>query len=288
MNINLSPVKEYVQAQNLKLFGFSVMTDEGIHSYEPGNGNPLNNSYSVTKSYTATAIGMLWEKGLLSLDEPIVDILKGEGIRYQDKNWEKVTVRHALSHKMGIARGYLDIDVEDIYAYGTTDFLEVAFREPLPHAPGDFYRYSDAAYYLLSRVFAARAKEKMDNFLMRELLVPMRVREAAWSRCPMHYPMGATGLYIRSSDMVKLGYLYANGGIYDGKRLLSEEWIREDQSSQFAFQKANDQGLLGKGGMLGQMLVYSPSGRYAAAWHSYGGDKHAKALTEILNSIIKE
>ncbi|MFQ9800117.1 MAG: serine hydrolase [Clostridia bacterium] len=76
----------------------------------------------------------------------------GELPEGHDPRWEKVTVEQVVKHRFGTGEGYLDIDVEDIRDYGTNDFLQVVFRHPLAFEPGTHDQYSDAAYYLLSRV----------------------------------------------------------------------------------------------------------------------------------------
>lgn len=283
MEEKLRQIKAEIDRRDWKPYGFALMTDQGIAELETQGCNACNDSYSVTKAYVATAAGMLWERGRLDLDEPVLDVLKD--YRAQDGAWRRVTLRHALGHCMGIGRGYLDIDVEDIWSYGTTDFLEVVFREKLPYEPGAREQYSDAAYYLASRVIEERAGEPVDRFVMREMMIPMKVREAAWSRCPMNHPIGATGLYIRSWDMVKLGWLYVNGGLYEGRRMFSERWLREEQKGGLAFRRRGD-ALFYKGGMNGQMLMFSAEKRFAAAWHSFTGDGRAEGLPECVEKIM--
>lgn len=286
--MDLTAIQTYVDKHQVTLFDHAVMTKDGISELVTGKGNPLNNSYSVTKCYASAAIGLLWQEGKIGLDEPVVDVLRGEYDGYADPNWEKVLVRHALGHTMGIDKGYLDIDVEDIYTYGTDDFLTYAFSVPLPHEPGSHYRYSDGAYYIVSRLVERRSGEKLDEFLMRRLLYPMKVQEAAFSRCPRNHPMGATGLYIRSRDMVKLGYLYALRGAWEGEQLLSEKWIEEEEKNEFSFGKSSVEGVFGKGGMCGQMLLYSPAKQYAAAWHTYTTDGRDKGLFECTCRLLEE
>ena len=106
---------------------------------------------------------------------------------------------------------------------------------PLAYLPGTLYYYTDAAYYLLSRLVSLIAGENVDSLLLHRIHRAMRFRELAWSRCPHEYPIGATGLYISAEDMVKLGALYLNGGVYEGKRLLSEEWVRKVIASEYEF-----------------------------------------------------
>lgn len=276
--MDLTAVQAYVDQNQVTLFDYAVMTPEGITEWTTGKGNPLNNSYSVTKCYASAAIGLLWQEGKIGLDEPVLDVLKGEYDGYADPKWEKVLVRHALGHTMGIDKGYLDIDVEDIFTYGTDDLLQYALSAKLPHEPGCHYQYSDGAYYIVSRLISRRSGEKMDEFLMKRLLWPMKVQEAAFSRCPRNHPIGATGLYIRSRDMVKLGYLYAMRGAWEGKQLLSEKWIEEEEKNEFSFGRSSVDGVFSKGGMRGQMLLYSPRKQYAVAWHSYTTDGRISGL----------
>lgn len=276
MNMNI--FRRYADEHQILLFDHAVMTAEGISELVTGRGNPANNSYSVTKCFASAAIGLLWDEGKIGLDEPVTEVLRGEFEGLGDAKWKDVRVRHALGHTMGIDRGYLDIDVEDIGSYGTDDFLQYAFSAPLKYAPGEHYCYSDAAYYIVSRLVARRAGEKMDEYLMRRLLRPMRVQEAAFSRCPRNHPIGATGLYIRARDMVKLGWLYSQRGMWEGRRLISEKWIEIEESGAFSFSRGPAEGVFHKWGMRGQMLLYAQSGKYAAAWHAYCEDSRCEGL----------
>ena len=285
--MDLSPVLAYTKEHQLTLFDHAVMTKDGISELVTGMGNPLNNSYSVAKCFAAAAVGFLWDEGKIGLDEPVTDVLKGE---YDSAapGWEKVLVRHALGHTMGIGCGYLDIDTEDIFSYGTDDFLTYAFSAPITHTPGEHYCYSDAAYYIVSRLVERRSGEKLDEFLMHRLLMPLRVQEAAFSRCPRNHPIGATGLYIRSRDMVKLGYVYCRRGAWEGRQLLSEAWVRIEEQEAFNFKETSVKGVYAKGGMRGQMLLYSPGGEYAAAWHSYCTDGRSRGLVECTCALLEQ
>ena len=84
--------------------------------------------------------------------------------------------------------------------------------------------------------------EKLDDFLRPRLLMPLHVREAAFSKCPMGYPIGATGMYVRTEDMAKLGEVYQNGGTFEGKRLLSKEWSRLFLSGNMSLQRWKTEG----------------------------------------------
>ena len=284
MTAIMKRIEAEIRKIDMNLYDFALMTESGCEELRIQPCNACNNSYSVTKAFVATAAGLLWDRGLLDLDRPVPEFFPEYAPA--DAKWNRVTLRHALTHTMGIGRGYLDIDVEDISDYGTLDFLEVVFREPLSHEPGAVYQYSDAAYYLASRIVESAAGEPADCFLQRELLTPLKVQESAWSRCPMNHPIGATGLYIRAKDMVKLGWLYANGGVFEGKQLLPERWLREERQGELSFRSCGNGDARGKGGMYGQMLMFSPEKKFAAAWHSLTTDRRAAHLPGLIEELL--
>ena len=78
--------------------------------------------------------------------------------------------------------------------------------------------------------------------------------------------------------MVKLGYLYSCRGEWEGRRLISEKWIETEERCGFTFSQGPTPGVYHKWGMLGQILIYSPEKRWAAAWHSYSPDDRCAGL----------
>ena len=260
------------------LYDFAMWTKEtGVQSHRFQPCNRCNNSYSVAKTFTMTAIGLLWDDGKL-------DVTDSLGRIFSEPEWNGVTIEHALTHRIGYGQGHLDIDVEDISEYPTDDFLKLALSYPRPYAPGEHYQYTDAAFYLLSRVVDHIAGEKLDSLLWQRLIRPMGFQEIAWSRCPHEYPMGATGLYVSSHDMVKLGALYLNGGVYNGQRLISSEWVKLAQERGYELHTAAE-GIIGKGGMYGQFLGYAPAKGAAFAWHAFDEGKTRKTVADYLAQL---
>ncbi|MBE6678619.1 MAG: beta-lactamase family protein [Ruminococcaceae bacterium] len=247
----------------------------------PANG--AQNSYSVAKVFTVTAIGMLVDRGLLRTDERVCDILRSQLPSDTDPAWETMTVHHLLKHSAGFAGGCLDIDAENQVPIAGEDYLGYLFGSKPQYIPGTESRYSDAAYYLLSRVFTAKSGEKMDDYLLTHLFYPLGFREMAWSKCPMGYPMGATGLYVYTEDLAKLGVLYLNRGLYHGKQLVSAEWVETVLREGYEFAKTPGGGY-GKGGMYGQMLIFYPKQDRVVAYHSFGGD----GLVSYLDAVAKQ
>lgn len=238
--------------------------------YSPGN--PCQNTYSVAKLFTATAIGILWDRKELRLDEKICDIfaqeLPAEGM---DERWYETTVEMVLTHSAGLPGGFLDIDCNRSADF-TQDFLRHLFTCPLVYDPGTQSRYSDGAFYLLSRVVSKKTGKKLDDFLWEECLWEMGFQEMAWSHCPKGYPMGATGLYIHSEDMAKLGEVYLHGGLYGTQRVLSEQWVNAAVEKGYAIEWDDTHTIYYKGGMCGQKLIVAPQQDRVLALQAYGAN----------------
>lgn len=265
----LDTMKQLIEQQQLNVYALAEITDAGTKTLQVQPANACNNSYSVAKVFTATAIGMLQDAGKLDVHDLVFPLLKQAFPSDYDRNWEKVTIEHALTHQIGFDQGFLDIDTEDIHTYGTSDFLNVVLSRRLPFEPGTRRVYSDAAYYLLSRILTAIAGETLDRFLQQRLFTPLRFQEVAWSNCPEGYPMGATGLYIRTEDMAKLGWTYLNKGIYQGRRIVSEAWVEQALACGYELARQDAGHAFAKGGMHGQLLHISFDARRVVAAHGY-------------------
>ena len=231
--------------------------------------NPTCDSYSVAKAFTVTALGLLYDRGLLTPETRVFDVLPDKFPEGFDPAWRDVTLHHVMLHQIGIDRDCIDIDNETGETYPKdTDYLKLILSSSLPHKPGSFHKYNDAGYYLLSRIIERASGSDPAQLLRPILMDVMGFKEFAWSVCPEGFCMGATGLYIRTDDMVKLGILYLTGGEWKGTRIISREWVDKVLENGYEI-KPRGNGWYGKGGMRGQMLAFNPSLGRAVAWHAF-------------------
>lgn len=266
------------------LYAITVIEGGESRTLQLRPANAANNCYSIAKAFTVTALGMLYDSGLLDPGEFIADIFSDELPPNADPKWRRVTVDNVMLHRFGTEHGFLDIDGEDPARFGSDDYLDLVLRHPLRYEPGEKRVYSDAAYYLLSRVVTQKSGENLDDFLRSRLFIPLGFAEAAWSRCPRGYAMGATGLYLRTPDIAKLGVLYRDGGIFGGKRIISQKWCDIVFEHSYELSRTGKNGFA-KGGMFGQLLWLSPGLNLAVAWQSYDDSDRNRALTEFLYNI---
>ena len=256
--------------ENANVFFIGEYHNGKIETMRLQQTNPCQDTYSVSKAFVVTAIGMLVDRGLLTTDETLTDILADELPETYNEVWTKTTVHMLLLHKVGLSGGFLDIDCFDATQFGD-DYLAYVLNAPIAE---DFdlvkETYTDAAFYLLSRIVEKRAGMRTDDFLWQNLFYPTGCREAAWSHCPKGHAMGATGLYIRVEDMLKHGMIYLNGGMYEGKRILSEEWVKTVIDNGYELKSCGGGKAYGKGGMRGQKMMVVPAQNRVVAWLGCG------------------
>lgn len=235
-----------------------------LQKIEPAN--PTCNAYSVAKAFTVTAMGMLVDRGLLRPEDRLADHLAPFFPKGCDERWYEVTLDQLLLHRAGIGIK-LDIDAEDARGF-SSDYLAHVLSSALVFDPGTDRRYTDAAYYLLSRVIRAACGKDPAELLRPICMETMQFGEFAWSVCPKGCCMGATGLYLRTEDLLKLGVLYLREGDWMGERVISKDWVRTVLSRGYELRDIGG-GWFSKGGMRGQRVAFSPEKGLAVAWNSF-------------------
>lgn len=274
------------------VYDVALITSGGIEYWRHSHANHANNSHSVTKFFIASAIGTLYDKGLLSLEDRVTAFFspdeKPEGM---SPLWDEVTIYDVLRHKIGIEKvpHGVDDDDDDERAIGK-DYLGHVFSLEVIHKPDTFYKYSDEAYYLLGRVIHKVTGKPADQYLKETFFDPLAYNQWAMAKCPMGHPICGGGFFARSDDVAKLGWVYANNGLYDGKRLLSEKWITMAMENDFACTRFRDTDIFLKTGANGQCVAFSIKRPSAAAWHGYSTDngKRNDRLLEAYTRTLDE
>lgn len=275
--------KEILQHADANVFFIAEYSEDGIQAEALCTTNPCQNVYSIAKAFVVTAVGLLVDRGLLSTDELLTDLLADELPETYHPVWKQTSVEMLLLHKVGLTKNFLDIDSQDASSFGD-DYLSYILNAPIREDfDGTTSTYTDAAHYLLSRTVEKRAGMHLDDFLWKHLFHPLQFREAAWSHCPKGHAMGATGLYLRIEDLIKLGALYLNRGVCAGEHILSEQWVDTVFSRGYELKLQPDGFAYSKGGMRGQRLMILPHCHRAVAWMGCGNNDLREFVTEYFS-----
>lgn len=182
-------------------------------------GGPIE-TMSATKSIVSLAVGLLLDEGKLrSLDQPVCEFFP----EWKQGRKQTITVRHLLSHTSGLQN--LPSTEQEIYP--SPDVVQLALAAELDAVPGTTWSYNNKAVNLLAALVSKVAGERVDRYLDRRLFQPLGITDFKWDLDRAGNPYGMSGLQIRPLDFAKVGAMLADGGVWRGKRILSEGWVRE-------------------------------------------------------------
>ncbi len=268
-------IKHEVLQTGANVFRIALYEDGIWHEETLRQSCPCLNSYSLSKNFTATAIGIAQDMGLLSVEDTIIKYFPKKLPKCMDDKLERVKIKHLLTQTMGNMDGYLF--EKDRYTYDTDDWIRLILSKPLAYEPGEMFVYSNSTFYLLSCIIHKVSGMTMVHYLKNHLFRYMGIQEFAWETCPRGETMGATGLYMSTSDIAKLGVLYLNFGQYEGRQLISQQWVQQATKMhsasadgiQYGFSFwINNIGYHG-GGAYNQVILVIPEKKLVFAAHSY-------------------
>ena len=172
--------------------------------------------YSMTKSITALAVGILLGEGKLALTDSVTELLE---LRRADK-WRALTVEHLLTMTSGAL-------FCDFFSIVETNWQTAFFDESPLFSPGSKFFYNSINTYLLGRIVTRLSGLPLPEFIEQRLFAPMGITQFFFECDAMGYAKGGWGLYLTLEDMLKIAELLLHGGIFAGQRLVPAEWITE-------------------------------------------------------------
>ena len=117
----LDRMRAIAERDNMCVYSICEIKDGVSRNIDIVPSSNCHNSYSVTKAFVVTALGILEDRGLLSVDDPVYPIFADKFPEGFDEKWKKVKISDVMRHMVGFEYGFLDIDCEDILSYGTDD-----------------------------------------------------------------------------------------------------------------------------------------------------------------------
>lgn len=233
MSVNLLPFIQYCDQKRLNIFNLYVRQDGKVtDQFHWRIDDRRININSGSKSITSIAVGIAIDEGLLTLDTKVVDVLREYMPSGYDPKWEKVTVRHLLTmssgHSVALLSGYsfnpakpARDDLEEL------DWLKYIFEQPLTYEPGEHFCYNNANPYLLARMMNKLTGQNLLDWCRPRIFEPMNIRNPQWQTDPQGNTIGCGGISLSGEELGRFGQLLLDGGVYNGKRIVSEAYVRE-------------------------------------------------------------
>lgn len=180
--------------------------------------------YSHTKSFVSTAVGMAIDEGKLTLDSRFMDYFPDYAPMVTDKRVFDITLRDLLTMSSGFGDAFL-MSAERRKGQGFPDYIAYMVQKSLVNDPGSTFLYSNADTHLAGCMVEKAVGEPLMVYMCRKLFMPLGMGYPTWECDPQGTVFGGSGMYLPIEEMIKLGILYLQDGVWNGERLLSHEWV---------------------------------------------------------------
>jgi CubicO group peptidase (beta-lactamase class C family) len=253
--------------------------------------------FSLSKSFTSTAVGFAVAEGRLRVDDPVLSFFPGEAPRKPGPNLQAMKVRHLLS----MSTGHDKDTMEAMFGSPGRSIEKRFLALPVEHEPGTHFLYNTGASYMLSAIVQRVAGQRLTDYLTPRLFKPLGIEGARWDSFINGVDFGGFGLNLRTEDIARFGQLYLAKGLWNGKRILPESWIAEATSKQisngdmtesdwshgygYQFWRCRPRGVYRGDGAFGQYCIVMPEQDAVIAITSGLGDMQP-VLTRIWERIL--
>jgi len=208
-------------------------------------GREVHTLQSVTKSVTSILIGIAIRRGeIKSVETPLLSFFDGFNLTKVDPRLRRATLRDLLEMRTGVEwhetdRGF-DSTNTTVQLEASKDWIQFTLDQPMDADPGSKWVYNSGGSHLMSGVLKKATGRHAHQYAETHLFGPLGIREYHWKITPTGYPDTEGGLYLEAEQLAKIGYLYLKDGMWDGKRIVPEGWVKASTDERVA--KVNQAG----------------------------------------------
>ncbi|GAB4172377.1 MAG: hypothetical protein Fur005_34140 [Roseiflexaceae bacterium] len=186
--------------------------------YQPADRHVL---FSLSKSFTATAVGYAIGEGLFSLDDQVLGFFPAQAPAEPNDFLTAMRVRDLLS----MTSGHGEDTLMSMFMQPEGDWIKGFLHQPVTHQPGSHFVYNSGATYMLSAIVQLKSGQTLLEYLEPRLFKPLGIRNPVWEVCPHGINVGGWGLSITTEDIACFGQCYIQGGIWQGRQVVAAEWV---------------------------------------------------------------
>jgi CubicO group peptidase (beta-lactamase class C family) len=245
-----------------EMHGLMIMRHDKVCAegwWAPYGPGVRHGDQSLTKTYAATAVGLAVTEGLVRLEDRVIDIFPEEAPANPSQNLKKLRVRDVLCMGCGM----------DTMPRPSKDWIREFLAMPVNHEPGTAFMYNSTGSTLLGAIVRKLTGLGLHDWLKPRLFdkIGIDADNLRWFTMPDGMEIGGGGLFSTTEDNLRLMKLYSQGGVWEGERILSKEYVRlatSKQNDSATEEKVNPPA---KDNFLGygfQMWMCRPRGAYRA------------------------
>jgi CubicO group peptidase (beta-lactamase class C family) len=185
--------------------------------WAPYEASARHSLYSLSKSFTATAVGMAIAERKLNLNDLVISFFPDELPENPSANLKAMRIsdllRMSTGHQSEPPRG------------STQTWTRAFLAHPVPFKPGTHFLYNTSATYMLSAIVQKATGTTLLDYLKPRLFDPLGIEQPTWELSPQGISTGGFGLSVRTEDIAKFGQLYLQKGVWQGNQLIPRAWV---------------------------------------------------------------
>jgi len=215
---------------NAHLTGWYNYFDPAWHPYYHGTG--LHSMQSVSKTVSSIIVGIAITRGdfKAGLDTPLLKYFDVARVKNVDERKRRITLRHVLTMTTGLdwneEVAYDDPKNDSSLMEAAEDWVQYVIDRPMAQEPGKVFNYSSGVSELLAHIFEKETGQDIEQYGAKYLFGPLGI-EYFWKRTPLGVVDTEGGLFLKNVDLAKIGYLYLRGGMWEGKQIVSRDWVQQ-------------------------------------------------------------
>jgi CubicO group peptidase (beta-lactamase class C family) len=191
--------------------------------WSPYDAHTRHSLFSLSKSFTSTAVGLAIAEGKLALDDAVLKFFD-DAPAEPSGNLKAMRVSDLLRMSTG----------QQAEPKRTTDepWTKTFLAEPVPFKPGTHFLYNTSATYMLSAIVQKATRMTVLDYLRPRLFDPLGISGPTWEVSPEGITAGGYGLSIRTEDIARFGQLFLQKGQWQGRQLVPAEWVEAATARQ--------------------------------------------------------
>src|SRR5262249_18001139 len=215
---------------NARLTGLYNYFDPDWHPYY--HGTDMHTMQSVTKTVTSVIFGVAINRSdfKADLNTPVLKFFDVSKVKNVDDRKRRMTLKHVLTMTTGLNWNervpYDDPPSDSSLMEATDDWVQYAIDKPMTEEPGKVFNYNSGATELLAYIYQKETGQDIDSYGEKYLFAPLGIKHE-WKRSYLGVVDTEGGLYLNGEDLAKIGYLYLRDGNWNGKQIVSKEWVKE-------------------------------------------------------------
>ncbi|MES2467069.1 MAG: serine hydrolase [Verrucomicrobiota bacterium] len=194
--------------------------------WKPQTPETAHQMWSLSKSFTSTAVGLALADGKLKLEDPVLKFFPEEAPAEISDHLRAMTVKDLLTMTCG-HETEVKLSLTD-----TVPWVRAFLAHPVPHAPGTHFQYNTPGTHMLSAIVRKVTGETVLDYLRPRLFAPLGIEHPEWPASPQGNTIGGWGLKVRTEDIAKFGQLYLQKGQWQGKPLIPAPWVEQASARQ--------------------------------------------------------